>query len=652
MGTFTVSPFNWLEASYFYYRPDDLYWFCCDTLIGKGDYLDKGFNVKFSYTPKDKRIPKIAFGLDDFAGTGYFAREYFVATKNTDYFNISLGIGWGKFSHENKKYNPLAYFKESLEYRPALSENLELGGVPLYDTWFRGPIGYFGGIEFYIPKSRGLKVKIENDPFSYFDFSAGNRIDADPRLRGKESDINIGLSYPINDFTVIDLSFIKGNTINFSFTIGTSFNKKLKKNKKINPTITNNNYIDDKKGEFYRDLLNNLNNNSIFLQTANLEDKKLSIAVQSDEYRNHIAQSLTAADISNVIADFNKIDLNKIEVTNINVGIELNKITFRPEEVNKYKNGYPSELIRLNTTIKAGSKREYLNNEFKPKVDFPQVFTSYGPILVNHVGSPNQFYYGGIEFEHNSEIQFRRNLILNTKLNFNIVDNFDEKYYKPASYYLHHVRTDVLKYLQQGEQYISQMQLDYIFSPFKNFYAKTSLGILEKMYGGVGFEVLYKPFDNNFSIGADAYSVRQRSFDQRFDFMEYKTATGHLNLHYFHPKSGIHLKTSYGRYLAKDRGYTLDLSRETKSGFRAGFFFSRTNVSYEEFGEGSFDKGFYIQIPLDLFTTKGSSKFYNFKVKTLTRDGGAKLNINNDLFGLINNTSLSSIDNNWNWDGN
>ena len=33
-----------------------------------------------------------------------------------------------------------------------------------------------------------------------------------------------------------------------------------------------------------------------------------------------------------------------------------------------------------------------------------------------------------------------------------------------------------------------------------------------------------------------------------------------------------------------------------------GFYFTRTNVSKELFGEGSFDKGFYFQIPLDLFS--------------------------------------------------
>ena len=46
-----------------FYRPDDLLWGG-----GEGLYLDKGFNVKFSYQPKLRNLPAIAIGLDDFAG--------------------------------------------------------------------------------------------------------------------------------------------------------------------------------------------------------------------------------------------------------------------------------------------------------------------------------------------------------------------------------------------------------------------------------------------------------------------------------------------------------------------------------------------------------------------------------------------------------
>ena len=123
-GTLSVSPFNWMEASYFYYRPSDLVW---EGDLKKGHYLDKGFNVKFIYRPNKKNSPNIAVGLDDFAGTGYFTREYIVATYNKDSYSYSFGMGWGKFAGDNSFENPLKSIKESMSIRPFQSDNFKTG---------------------------------------------------------------------------------------------------------------------------------------------------------------------------------------------------------------------------------------------------------------------------------------------------------------------------------------------------------------------------------------------------------------------------------------------------------------------------------------------------------------------------------------------
>ena len=192
------------------------------------------------------------------------------------------------------------------------------------------------------------------------------------------------------------------------------------------------------------------------------------------------------------------------------------------------------------------------------------------------------------------------------------------------------------------------MQLDYFWSPKKEIYAKASVGIFEMMYGGFGGEVLYKPFNSNLMIGLEAYKVRKRAFDQRSRFLDYETTTGHVNFNYNFENYGIIANLSLGKYLAKDKGYTLDLSRRTKSGFRAGIFFSRTNVSAAEFGEGSFDKGFYFKIPFNLFSKKYNPQSIDFTLRPLTRDGGAKLEYDKKLIDLMNNASYQEINRGWN----
>ena len=106
-ASITVTPFKWLEASFFYSRPDDLLW-------GgeKGLYLDKGFNVKFSYDPQKYYLPKFAIGLDDFAGTGQLSKEYVVATYNFRNLDFTSGLGWGKFVGESgpRIKKPIIFF--------------------------------------------------------------------------------------------------------------------------------------------------------------------------------------------------------------------------------------------------------------------------------------------------------------------------------------------------------------------------------------------------------------------------------------------------------------------------------------------------------------------------------------------------------------
>jgi hypothetical protein len=645
-GTLSVSPFNWLEASYFYYRPSDLIW---EGDSVRGHYLDKGFNVKFIYRPINNNLPNIAFGLDDFAGTGFFSKEYIVSTMELNNLKTTFGIGWGKFANKNTIENPFSFISDSLSIRPSKSKNQNYVGKATYDQWFRGDVSIFGGIEYAIPSIKGLKLKIEYDPFNYFDLSAFNRNDALYSLRNKESDINYGFSYSVNKFFTIDTSYIKGNTVNFNFTYSLNFNKGLSK-EKFNPKIQNNieftdSDLNDSKDNFYRNLLNNLNNNKLLLQTATLNDNgKLDISISTSDHRNAIRSSSYAASISNKVAKNANIDLSLINVRHLNGGIQLNNISYLPNHVDSDFNS-PIELAIRYTSLNSGHENPILLDEFQPIVNFPVIFSSISPTVLSHIGNPEKFYFGGINLQHVSEIQFSRNLLLSSEVNIRVYDNFQNTISGPGSK-MEHVRTDLVQYLKEDDPSISRMQLDFIWSPYKNIYAKISGGIYEQMFGGFGGEIVYKPFNKNFNIGLELFHVKQRAFNQRFNFKEYETTTGHLNFGYRFA-AGIETNLSFGRYLAKDDGYTFDIGRSTKSGFKAGIYFTRTNVSPELFGEGSFDKGFYFQIPLDLFSNEYKGNYSTFKIAPLTRDGGAKLIHAKDLKGFVYNSTFYELSRQW-----
>ena len=41
------------------------------------------------------------------------------------------------------------------------------------------------------------------------------------------------------------------------------------------------------------------------------------------------------------------------------------------------------------------------------------------------------------------------------------------------------------------------------------------LGLLEEMFGGAGFELLYEPFASRWALGGNLNWVQQRDFDKR-----------------------------------------------------------------------------------------------------------------------------------------
>ena len=123
------------------------------------------------------------------------------------------------------------------------------------------------------------------------------------------------------------------------------------------------------------------------------------------------------------------------------------------------------------------------------------------------------------------------------------------------------------------------------------------------MYGGIGGEVLYMPDDKQWALGVDAYWVKQREFDQKFSFQDYQTVTGFVSFYYNLPFYDMRFKGSVGKFLGKDTGVNIDISRRFKTGARVGAMASLTNCDASCVGEGSFNKWIYFTLPMDLFYT-------------------------------------------------
>ena len=156
-----------------------------------------------------------------------------------------------------------------------------------------------------------------------------------------------------------------------------------------------------------------------------------------------------------------------------------------------------------------------------------------------------------------------------------------------------------------------------------------SAGILEEMFMGAGFEYLFYKPDNNYAAGFEIFNVKKRDYQMRFGTLDYENTVGSINFYYRNYNIiPFDAKISYGEYLAGDIGSTFDLSRSFENGVKFGFFVSNTNVSAEQFGEGSFDKGIYFDIPI-------FGNLVGYSWRPLTKDPGQKLVRKHTLYDLL-----------------
>ena len=91
----------------------------------------------------------------------------------------------------------------------------------------------------------------------------------------------------------------------------------------------------------------------------------------------------------------------------------------------------------------------------------------------------------------------------------------------------------------------------------------------------------------------------------------------------------------------------MTLDREFPNGWIVGAYVTLTNVSAEDFGEGSFDKGIRITIPLSWITGQPSTRTFNTTIQPLTRDGGARLEVDGRLYNTVRQYHSGGIDPQW-----
>jgi hypothetical protein len=679
LGVSTVRPYNqahfflqvlpWLETTLRYTDVINRPYLASGT--GQS-YKDKSADVKVRLLREGRYWPALALGIQDIGGTGLFSSEYLVGSYHWYDFDLSFGLGWGRLGSAGDIPNPFGIFGHHFDRnrQQEIQSSVGQAGNLGLKYWFTGKtIGPFGGVAWNTPV-KGLALRVEYDGNDYEHEAAGAPI-------RQALPVNFGLSYRGLRNLDLGIGYERGNKFTARIALYTNFQDFRGVPKTADPAPTPlpppapgkeaapassprsqpsadappsegaaetgaaapvaaavPAHIDtQQEKDFVLRLKAALEEQgfSLIAVTYEQDERAVKVWLSQDRYRNP-AQAVGRA--ARVLCATAPAQATEFTVINVDQGMETYRATIERADFEKAARAQAPLETALGAVVLSGPGAGYGGAEFYDATRLPKFSWDAAPAVRQSVGSPQTFYAGQLYAKLSTALQLTNHFSLSGSAGFNIVNNFNELKSVPASN-LPHVRSDIVKYLQEGGDGVINLEADYLWSPYPDWYHRISAGIFEEMYGGIATELLYRPYGRPWAVSFDINRVKKRGFREQFDFQDYMATTGHVTLYYRPPFYNLLVKLSAGQYLAGDRGATLDISREFASGICAGVFATKTNVSAAQFGEGSFDKGVYIVIPLDLFFARSTRREASFMFRPLTRDGGQMVYDGPELYSIV-----------------
>lgn len=606
-----LQPLDWLEVSFRYTDVSNrLYG---PAIAGDQSYKDKSIDFKLKLTKELDHLPQVAVGVRDVGGTGLFSGEYVVASKRSGNFDWSLGLGWGYLGARGNLGNPLSVFADYFDERPTV--DFGRGGKFNLKNWFRGRTSLFGGVQYQTPWDK-LIVKLEYD---------GNNYRHEPKDNNQKQDwpVNLGMVYRYSPAIDLSLGWERGNTVN----LGVNFHGRLdrlsmpKLSDPVQVPVRAEAPAREPDWEAVARALEEQTGWRVLeLRRAGSElivRFERAEAVYWQAHLDRIAAVLHR-DVPGWVLVF--------RIQSVDDGLALNEYLVDRQTWVEARTQYLPHGRRAEAVTERERVPGFLHPAESLLVSRSQVPLSgtLGLAYQQSLGGPDAFVLYQLAASATGVWRPRPDTWLTANVQARLVDNYDRfKYTAPSK--LPRVRTNIREYLTTSELTLPLLQLTHVGRLGRDHFYSVYGGLLESMYGGVGAEWLYRPWGSRVALGVDVNAVRQRGFEQDFSLRDYDTTTGHISLYWDTGIQDVLATVRAGKYLAGDVGVTLDLSRRFANGVRIGAYATKTDVSAEEFGEGSFDKGIYVDIPLDAFLTRSSGSVAHILWQPLLRDGGARL---------------------------
>lgn len=623
--TFQISPR--LLGSFRYSIIEDF-----DAIVGQ-DRFDRSFDLQYRLLDEKRIRPSVTIGLQDFIGSGIYAGEYIVATKHIgSKFTVTGGVGWGRYGTYKGFSNPLGGFSDSFNNRPT-DYDAALGEQVLAGQWFRGDMGVFAGFAWETP-IENLTFKAEYSSDAYVPETSRN-------LMEHNSPINVGLEYKVRENSTLGLYYRYGSEVGLRFS--STFNPKRPLNKVRSipplPVLPRGQAVASRSDEALADELSALmSQEGLDVESAEITGNRLTVRFRNTTY-DLPAQAVGRAARTMTYAAPASID--EFVIIPVEKGLSSTAVTVQRADLEALINDPDATLKSANISASYTAVADVQ----PARRLYPNIDAKIRPYLNAHLFDPDEPLRvdGGLRASARAELA--RGFSINGSVAKRVIGNIDENT-RTSDSKIQRVRSDLNLYQVEGDPVVERLTADYLFQISPSVYGRFSAGYLEQMYGGVSAEVLWKPYDKKWALGAEVNAVRQRDFDQLLGFQEYETVTGHASL-YWDMGNGFQAQIDAGRYLAQDWGGTMAVDRVFDNGWKVGAYMTLTDVSFDDFGEGRFDKGIRLTIPMSWAVGEPKRKRFDITIQPVYRDGGAKLNVSDRLHPILKEADERALLLNW-----
>ncbi|WP_232825573.1 YjbH domain-containing protein [Albibacillus kandeliae] len=660
--TTTFQALPWLSASFRYNGIRDWNYGGFDT------YYDRGFDVRVRLLSEGRYRPAVAVGLQDFVGTGIYAGEYIVATKGFDTpalspgrlpgrLKLSAGVGWGRLGTNNSFGAPFG------NDRPAYDPE-STGGKVAYDQWFRGPAAFFGGLEWQADERWSVKAEYSSDAYN---FETGVT-----SVFERKSDFNFGVEWQASESTRLGAYYLYGSRFGLAANIQVNPSRPpnriaapapqpvaVRVPKVDNPLSWSEDWAGPAgaaaasqaagqgagQAAANRQLLRDLLQTRLSEQGLELESISLSADRAELRYRNtrYSSNAIAVGRAARVLAATLPNSVETFRLVPVRRGLALSAVTLRRSDLEALE--FAPDASRALYAVTAIGEAAPLPpaGALGPVGSYPSYRWSLGPYFDPSYFDPDRPFRLDFGLSLSMTYEFAPGWLVSGNIRQRIAGNVKDG--RPSNSVLPHVRTDQTAYAQE-DTVLNRLYMARQWRPGGALYARVTGGYLEKMFGGVSAELLWKPVNSRLGLGVEANYVRQRDFDQRFGFQDYSVFTGHASA-YLELGNGYLAEIDAGRYLAGDVGATVSLDRTFSNGWSVGGWFTVTDVSAEDFGEGSFDKGIRFTIPVNWFLGKPTQQAINFGIRPTQRDGGQRLNVPGRLYEQVRDSHAKALSDQW-----